>query len=297
MKKAFSLIELSVVILIISILIAGITQSSRLIKEFKLSGARNLTESSPVNSIKNLALWLETTSTESFLESETKDQASISTWNNISPQATSHISFVQNNALNKPIYNDASINGLPTLKFNGESYFEKEYLSILNPQEFTIFAVINTQSFESYGTIFSSRSSNSQLRGYMLYFHPSSDANAPNSINLWAGNGVNWGAQFNPINAEINKTFLITKVKNSTNISAYNSGAFIGTRVENNFLVNIENNFRIGAGRNEETPDYFLNGHIGELIIFSRALKNEERQEVEKYLGKKWGIKVINIQN
>lgn len=293
MKKAFSLIELSVVILIIGILIAGVTQSSRLIKEFKMSSARNLTESSPVNSIKNLVLWLETTSTKSFLESEAEDQSKVSTWNNINPQATSNINFTQSEANNKPIYDDATINDLPAIKFNGtSSYFEKEYLSILNPQELTIFAVVSAASFDHHGAIISSRSFNSQVRGYVLYFHPSSYAENPNSVNLWLAGTSGWGSQYNPINAEINKPLLVTEVKNATSVSAYNSGTLIGTRIEDNFLVNTENNFRIGAGQNEGPPDFFLNGHIGELIIFSRALKNEERQEVEKYLGKKWGIKV-----
>jgi hypothetical protein len=31
---------------------------------------------------------------------------------------------------------------------------------------------------------------------------------------------------------------------------------------------------------------------MGEIIIFNRALKTEERKAVEKYLGQKWGIKV-----
>lgn len=35
-----------------------------------------------------------------------------------------------------------------------------------------------------------------------------------------------------------------------------------------------------------------FSGYIAEVIIFNRALKNEERKLVEKYLGKKWGIKV-----
>jgi prepilin-type N-terminal cleavage/methylation domain-containing protein len=295
MKKAFSLIELSIVILIVSILIVSIAQSSKLIKDFKLSGARNLTESSPVNSIKNLALWLETTSTKSFLDSETEDQALVSTWNNISPQANSHISFVQNNAPSKPTYADSSINGLPTLKFNGtSSYFEKEYLSILNPQEFTIFAVMDVQSFQSYNTVFSSRSDVSGvLRGYMLYFHPTTSPAVPNSINLWTGNGVDWGEDsYNEINATANQAYLTTQIKDAANITVYNSGALVGSRPRSGYLINLTNNFRIGAGRNESSPDFFLNGHIGELIIFSRALQNEERQAVEKYLGKKWGIKV-----
>ncbi len=297
MKKAFSLIELSVVILIIGILIAGVTQSSRLIKEFKLSGARNLTESSPVNSIKDLALWLDTTSTKSFLESEAEDGGLISTWNNISTQTTSHISFVQDNSTNRPAYDESSINSLPTLKFNGtSSYFEKDYLSILNPQEFTVFAVIDTQSLQSYGTVFSSRSAaGDDLRGYMLYFHPVTSAAAPSSINLWTGDGATWGEEgYDKIDAQTNQTYLTTHIKKATSITVYNSGTLVGSHARNDYSANITQNFRIGAGRNESTPTFFLNGHIGELIIFGRALKNEERQSVEKYLGKKWGIQVAH---
>lgn len=293
MKKAFSLIELSVVILIIGILIAGVTQSSRLVQEFKLSSARNLTESSPVASIKDLALWLETTSEKSFLEQETEDGGPISTWNSISPQTTSNISFVQNTFGSRPEYDDASIGGLPSLSFDGvDDYFEKEYLSVLNPQEFTVFAVFMPKSFDDYGAIFSSRSSSGDLKGYILYVH-SSAAGIPNSILLWMGVGGVWREDYNPISATLNTPYLVSQVKNSTTLSSYNSGSFIGAETENNFLVNTTNNFRIGAGRNESTPLFFLNGNIGELIIFSRALRNEERQEVEKYLSKKWGVKLI----
>ena len=55
----FSLIELSIVIIIIGILVAGITQGSRIIKEARLKTAKTLTESSPVASIRDLTLWLD----------------------------------------------------------------------------------------------------------------------------------------------------------------------------------------------------------------------------------------------
>ena len=86
MKKAFSLIELSIVLLIIGILIAGVTQSSRLIEQFKLTSARSKTKSSPVNSITGLSMWLETTAIESFLENESENQATVSAWNDIGLQ-------------------------------------------------------------------------------------------------------------------------------------------------------------------------------------------------------------------
>jgi prepilin-type N-terminal cleavage/methylation domain-containing protein len=52
--KAFSLIELSIAVLIIGIIIAGITQSSSLIQKMALSSARSLTSSSPVASMRDL---------------------------------------------------------------------------------------------------------------------------------------------------------------------------------------------------------------------------------------------------
>jgi len=59
-NKAFSLIELSIVILIIGILVAGVTSSSRLVKRMKIITAQNLTTSSPISSIKDLIFWYET---------------------------------------------------------------------------------------------------------------------------------------------------------------------------------------------------------------------------------------------
>ena len=44
LHKAFSLIELSIVVLIIGILIAGITQGSRLVRQSRLVVARSLTQ-------------------------------------------------------------------------------------------------------------------------------------------------------------------------------------------------------------------------------------------------------------
>ena len=72
-KKGFSLIELSIVILIIGIIIAGITQSSRLVELYRLSAARTQTQSSPVNAIDGLVVWYDSTSEESFDDKETDD--------------------------------------------------------------------------------------------------------------------------------------------------------------------------------------------------------------------------------
>lgn len=52
-KAAFSLIELSIIILIIGILVAGVTQSSRLVNEMRLATVRNINQNSPIHNINN----------------------------------------------------------------------------------------------------------------------------------------------------------------------------------------------------------------------------------------------------
>jgi len=52
------MIELSVVILIIGILIAGILASQRIVAKFRITTAQTLTISSPVNGIPDSTIWL-----------------------------------------------------------------------------------------------------------------------------------------------------------------------------------------------------------------------------------------------
>ncbi len=119
MKKAFSLIELSIVILIIGIVVAGATQGNRLVMQMRLSAARAQTASSPVASITGLTLWLETTSEKSIIDSETANNAAVSTWYDINPQSISKTNVTQATTSAKPLYVANGINGLPSLSFNG----------------------------------------------------------------------------------------------------------------------------------------------------------------------------------
>ena len=107
--KAFSLIELSVVILIIGVLVLGVTQGSRMMREAKLTSARSLTTSSPVASIEGLAMWLEATSEKSFKSSEAVNTAigstgTITDWYDINPQTTSPNNANQATSDKKPRY-------------------------------------------------------------------------------------------------------------------------------------------------------------------------------------------------
>ncbi len=56
LSKAFSLIELSIVILIIGVLIAAAGQGLDLLRDARVAAAQMLTQSSRVGSLKNLIL-------------------------------------------------------------------------------------------------------------------------------------------------------------------------------------------------------------------------------------------------
>jgi prepilin-type N-terminal cleavage/methylation domain-containing protein len=86
--KAFSLMELSIVILIVGLLIAGIFKSKNLLQDFRTQSAQKQTLSSPVNTIRDLVLWYETSSTNSFDKAETTDGATITNWYDLNPQSS-----------------------------------------------------------------------------------------------------------------------------------------------------------------------------------------------------------------
>ncbi|MBU6338572.1 MAG: hypothetical protein KGQ36_01160 [Rickettsiales bacterium] len=65
--------------------------------------------------------------------------------------------------------------------------------------------------------------------------------------------------------------------------TTYINGYLAGQDSNNSRLSNIST-LKIGKG---------YQGEIGEIIIFSRALRSSERHDVEKYLGKKWSVEVV----
>lgn len=132
-NKAFSLVELSVVILIIGILIAGVTQSGRLIRQIKLSTARSLTSSSDVASIRDVTAWFEATTegvfTDIFGNTDIDDKSKIRAWRDVNPQkAISNKPIMKNGVAtdgsvnnSEPKYIISGINGLPSVYFDGGS--------------------------------------------------------------------------------------------------------------------------------------------------------------------------------
>jgi len=285
-SRAFSLIELSIVILIIGIIIAGVTQGSRLVNAFKLQSAQTLTKSSPVPSIKGLVFWFEPTLDESLViqggVDQTEEDTVISQWNDINPLTSAKYYLVDDAADETVTYKKSTgTNGLPSVHFGAEMTL---YLSnapmasdacCVNPggNGFTVFMVHKPQQADSY-----------------LHMYNGTGANTWNYI---MGNGGDLLRTFS--DANIDETEAGTA---STAVGEI--GSFMADNNAINFYLNGASQISLAtlptiikAGNTDNFRIFARNLFVSEIILFDRPLKTEERQTIEAYLGKKYNIGVV----
>jgi prepilin-type N-terminal cleavage/methylation domain-containing protein len=291
-KKAFSLIELSVVILIIGILVAGITQSSRLIEQFRLSSARSLTEGSDVNSINGLVLWLETSLERSLGDiienGQAVSDANNYRWNDINLQSS-----IRSNTSSDvgPIFTQRCINNIYCLRFDGTTQFLDTLSNNGFSQGVSVFVVfrvndltVDPQTLMAVNGIAHSAANRTfqlNITGSNVQYSYFNSGGVAANLQPTAGAVITAGsvhiADFidNGVDEEVS---ISNNSIMNRNIAVSNSGS-----------KNMSVGFTIGSF-NDGTRAQFFNGDIAEIIMFNRGLRNEERNAIEDYLAKKWGV-------
>ena len=309
-SKAFSLIELSIVILIIGIIVAGITQSSRLVTQSKLKSAQNLTSSSPGAGIKSVSLWLEPTLDASF-PSSLDDEAFITQWNDTNPQTPSKLYAIPASGSSGLYiaYDSNGINGLPSIKFAGNAstagvlsvsttpvstLTETPVITVDDPKNanaFTAFIVYNLASDvaagSSYALLYNGvGTSNGNGWGYYRAATTTIRTVAIGGTTLTASAGVT----ILPANrAEI--ATITFSGNTSKNTKLYiNGGNGFGTNSITDpaqAILTPTTRMTIGGLTTSTSP---WKGLISEIIIFDSVLKNQDLKDVASYLSKKYGI-------
>ena len=278
MKKtkisAFTLIELSAVIAIIGILIAGVITANGLVKKSKIAAAQSLTKASPIAGITDNALWLESSAESSFKDTESSTGDLVTTW------------YDQKNSVNKssvvavgtgPTYSN-TINYIHAVKFNGSTanYLQVSDASFLNNSDYTIVVLEKRQSATAgyfIGDSAVSTANQTLLLGY------SADAAIAHS----QGTGNAYTSNVSTYNSSTDTPRVFTFISDSTNgKKTYINGILAAQSSDKTKLSNITT-LAIGKG---------YSGEIGEIAIFTRALKSDERKAAEDYLGKKFSAKV-----
>lgn len=290
LKLGFSLIELSIVILVIGILVTGITQGSRIMKEAKLKSARALTTSSPVNSISNIVLWVDSTSEKSF-DPNVSNGSAITTWYDLNSQAGT-----KNNAIaaGLPTYTENVLNGLPVVRFeddDGSNDFLTFDGSAIIGNNYTVFLVSARRSNQDNNFIVGGTTASSFMNFHVGYM-------AVPSVFRTAhyGDGVN-GVDFidYTIPTYNSPQFQIHSITFDSAIgrSYYENGGVGGNPTAQISSAGAKTPLISWAGSaiGRLTTNYF-DGDVAEIIIFNKHLKDSERESIEQYLSQKWGIKL-----
>ena len=303
-KKAFSLIELSIVILIIGILVAGVTSSSRLIRAMKLISAKQLTQSSPVLTIPDLLAWFEPTKEGIFGSGSAgtytplanpENGQRIATWMDGNPRLVSGSQIVatQSSLTNQPLYVENGMNGLPSLNFVDDDFLQYDD-NIGGSIGATLFMVFKPHDYLTFRQTF--------MGGGISFSNSNPDGSK--CLTLIHVNNTTWYGGW----TSTNNISTYNTASPSICRFLYRSGSFqtftngvsdtpqnIGSaqplsRVD----INPPNYTKDTIGSNARAVDYQYNfhGYIGEIIVYGRGLKNDEAIDVEKYLSKKWGVKL-----
>ena len=297
-KKAFSLVEISIVILIIGLLIAGISKASDMIFDANIASGRSITKASKVNRMPNLVLWLETTLVESIKDSERYNDATVTTWRDINPQSTTK--FIFRNSGGTPKYVEPGKN-LPAIGSLSDANFftvgteasatvlSQKVNEIFPSANATIFMVLKSPTTSVDANLFTfcpnagcalgTQISLSLVGGKPTFIFPSgTDASATaTTTNNYFGTVPN--------------VIIVSALKDSAgNKIAVNGASAVGTATNTSTELPVAFDtatFKIGGVGTATGVEIY------EIIVFSSALGEGDRQSVEAYLAKKYNTTVV----
>jgi prepilin-type N-terminal cleavage/methylation domain-containing protein len=293
-KKAFSLIEIAIVVLIIGVLIVGVIGGTGLIRSATLSSARSFTVKSVVPQITGLVAWYETSLKESLKAAEASDGNQISAWYDVSPaalalqryditpgSATGQRNVLSRTASSAVTYQDLAINDVPAIYFNGSGNLSLSAFYQGDLAQSTIFLVIRPTSVGT--TLFDSYSSGSSA----------SIGISSSTVNLNAGSSVSTGTSSNAAAFNIGNDYIIAAYLNGSSSKAYVNDAATSA---GNANIDAGSNSITGLtiGSNKSSSSAFV-GLISEVIIYDHPLQIQERRDVFKYLSYKYKISVTGI--
>ena len=177
---------------------------------------------------------------------------------------------IQINEIRRPIYKDNVISGKPIIRFSGSQKFFLSHeivgMPIVDNTVFIILQGMSNSGRQRYITF--SRSGSTRLSifsesGRYEYasggFSPRTSVSATSDVNMISG------------------------TKSGENIYLYFNGELTSSAVREN--DSSPNSATIGSWSDDTQ---FANVDISEIIIYNRALNENERQQIESYLGAKW---------
>ncbi len=283
-KGAFSIIESAVVLLIVTIVLIGIMQMSRLVDNSKIETARAATKSSPVASFKSVALWLESTSEKSFIESEVVDGGLISKWSDINP-VTNLSKIATSNGSKRPTYIKKCRASLPCLRFDGDDYFDTEDLMI-DSSTISYFIVLKISKFPTSdaSSLISTSGQYSTLNDSLKFEIAGGDNKGKIRFISAAGSQDVISSEA----LELDQYYIVSVLDNGEEVKFFVNGKPSGGPFPSFNLNKKLKILNIGSFDDNNSRGNFFSGDIAEIIIFNEPLRTIDRQQIEQYLSQKW---------
>ena len=281
-KFAFSLIELSIVILVIGILMIGVNQGYNLVRSAQISNARSITAKSPILQMSGLLGWYETSLKESLDQTKLKDGDTITTWKDIGP--SSILNGANQLTPTSVTYAQSSINKIPALKFSGSSKLSIANFSQGASSQATVFLVVKLNyvpDTSNYKTIFDADSSSADF----------SFSIKSNGVQLNTGTAVATAYADGFSNSG---EYVIAIYFNGSNSKVFinNTNSMIASSDIASSTANQLAGMTLGANKSGTNG---FSGFISEVAVFNRVIKVAERKEIFTYFSKKYKIEITGV--
>jgi hypothetical protein len=207
---------------------------------------------------------------------------------------------VQATITKQPRFFESGYNGKPVIRFDGaDDVLQIPFDADLNSEEMTIFVVNDlNQDNGTYNTPISSRKS-SPLGGYNFYFDMTA---GKKEIEFW----YSTGASFNAVKtgtgfAKVHQPYILTGHIMDTDGDGESDQVTLrvdGDQKDQDTGISFSpvvdtSVVNVGAGAVSGTS-FELNGDVMEVLIYNRALSQDEIHKVEGYLSAKYNIRLPN---
>ena len=301
-KEAFTLVELSVVIIIVGILITGIYSAMDLYDDYKnniFKKTDNLFKSKLYFDSNNIVFHIDASDSKTYFNdsSVTKlvDNQKISAIYNIMPinLKTKNLESGINKLVNadsssQPIYNAKELNGFPSIKFfNGSTnlFFNQSvygYDFFDNTSDGNTFTFFIVYLFPNAS---SDRSGLWTWGGVYSGYYRSGDLGLGKKLSVNFAGCCYWDRVYSVDNPDIGKPQVVSIRKSGCNISFRSNGKLVNQNLSGNSCYgvgpDITNNLTLGN----------FEGYLGELIVFKNNLNDSDVKKIENQLMQKWHIK------
>jgi prepilin-type N-terminal cleavage/methylation domain-containing protein len=290
-KNAFTMIELSIVILVISVMVVGVATGKSLITKSRLANAKSLTRQSVINDMgDDLIAWYETSLEGSFKESETKNDGSfITLWKDSNKNAVNKndaFAVTPLNISNQPsLYQNVFYNSIPGLRFSGAQYLNFNGTKFAK-NSYTVFVVEQRRSGKNSNYFISGLNPSISSRLALGY------SNSTSIMQSHYGTGNDFSKS---IFLSYSPSSLIPRIHtflfNNSIGKSYTLNGINQHGANQMTPLTSFNLATIGYHLSTSSSSYY-EGDLAEIIMFKRSLKTEEVEAIESYLGSKYGIPV-----